>query len=351
MNIDRESNKSSNIAFHASDLAVREVAGSVSGEGWRQLMAPLFETNKADIPNSPALEGGLSVSIIGDSVIGVSWFSAQHHVRDQRRVVASGLDQYIVQFFLKGGVRVACGAGEMDVEIGDLLILDLKKVASIFAPAGGRAVWMILPHALLYEESSGRNLHGTIVRSSLPLVSLLRQTLLSLHRNASFVSSDEGRGGEAAAISLLIGAIAPSRLSPILAAPALSVVLRRYVIAYIDEFLLDPQLGVEYLVARFKVSRAHLYRAFAQDGGVIAMIRDRRLDAAYRELTMGRGDSSGVVTQVAHKYLFSSSNQFLRAFRARFSCSPSSALHSGGRYHLRNSAEGIFGHFSDLLKS
>ena len=64
--------------------------------------------------------------------------------------------------------------------------------------------------------------------------------------------------------------------------------------------------------------------AFANDGGVAKVLRDIRLDAAYRELT-GAVRPLRSITEIAYSLGFSSGNQLLRSFRARFGVTPSEA--------------------------
>ena len=61
---------------------------------------------------------------------------------------------------------------------------------------------------------------------------------------------------------------------------------------------------------------------FADEGGVATVIRERRLDAAYRRIA-GSSGAPGSMTSIAYAIGFSSGSQFLRAFRARFGVTPS----------------------------
>ncbi|MDO8978200.1 MAG: helix-turn-helix transcriptional regulator, partial [Afipia sp.] len=88
------------------------------------------------------------------------------------------------------------------------------------------------------------------------------------------------------------------------------------------------ELGPAMLMSRFRVSRAQHYRMFAADGGVATLVRERRLEAAYREI-MRPDSASRSITEIAHDLGFSSSGQFLRAFRARFAMTPSEARETG----------------------
>ncbi|MRX37232.1 AraC family transcriptional regulator [Aminobacter sp. MDW-2] len=100
------------------------------------------------------------------------------------------------------------------------------------------------------------------------------------------------------------------------------------VLQFIDANLHRPDLDLALLMQQFRVSRAHLCRMFAGDGGVRAVIRDRRLNAAYRQLLSHQG-KTGSITSIAHRLGFSSSNQFLRAFREQFGVTPSEVRHEG----------------------
>lgn len=337
--------------FPTVDFSTRSVDESLRSDVWRRLTAPFFEVTVADTQQHAVFEGGITAHVLGRSLVGAAWFNAQRRERNQQLVLSTSLDQYLVQLFLEGAGSVFCVEREVHVQVGDILVLDLAKTSSHFAPRGGNTIWMVVPHTVLDRETRGCNLHGVVVRSSDPLASLLCEILTGLHRHGNFTNTDDACAVEDAAISLLAGAIIRNRGYLALSAPALSIVLRRHILTYVDEHLTSPQLGVEYLVTHFNVSRAHLYRIFSEDGGVAAMIRDRRLDAAYRDLTRGGGHPAGVITEVAHKYLFSSSNHFLRAFRVRFSCSPSDAVHMGAGVQVENSANGIFGYLSDVVAS
>jgi AraC-like DNA-binding protein len=94
----------------------------------------------------------------------------------------------------------------------------------------------------------------------------------------------------------------------------LAQVPRRLVLEFIDSNLTEPKLGPALLMSRFRVSCADLYRMFAADGGVATPVRERRLEAAYRELMRSDRPSRSIVG-IAYDLGFSSSGQFLRAFR------------------------------------
>ncbi|TFL12923.1 helix-turn-helix domain-containing protein [Pusillimonas noertemannii] len=109
---------------------------------------------------------------------------------------------------------------------------------------------------------------------------------------------------------------------------SLEAALRQRVVAFIEQNIHRPELSPRSISRRFNVSRSHLYRAFASDGGVAKFLRDKRLDAAARELTRAHSPAISIA-ELAHRLGFSSGNQFLRAFRNRFGITPSQAREQG----------------------
>lgn len=98
--------------------------------------------------------------------------------------------------------------------------------------------------------------------------------------------------------------------------------------SYIDRRLSEPDLGTEKLCREFGVSRASVYRAFADTGGVARYITNRRLDRAYYQL-LSAPPSRGAVKEIGSRWGFVETGHFSRLFSRRFGVSPSVALSAG----------------------
>lgn len=109
--------------------------------------------------------------------------------------------------------------------------------------------------------------------------------------------------------------------------------LRTFIVRHLD----DPELSPEQICQTLGLSRAALYRAFRQDGGVMRFISDRRLDRCFADL-MGTPASRGAVRRVAERWGFHHPGNFHRSFRDRFGLSPSDCLEPG--HQRAPSAEG-----------
>ncbi|AHZ80866.1 AraC family transcriptional regulator [Brucella canis] len=104
--------------------------------------------------------------------------------------------------------------------------------------------------------------------------------------------------------------------------------MRHRIITYIDENLTNPLLGPHSIMQHFHLSRSHLYRAFEPDGGVAKVIRDKRLDLAYRILIDRKGKPTSL-KEIAYCCGFNDRTQFTKAFKARFELSPKEARETG----------------------
>jgi AraC-like DNA-binding protein len=332
-------------AMPAVAFSTRALDDESKSEVWRWLIAPLFDARPLASQERP-LEGELIARSLGASLICAWSFSAQTYARDRRLVLSSGLDQYVVQLFVAGTAHTECAGALLEVQAGDILIVDLSRTFHGTAPAGVQIIAMILPRAGLDTLTGRRTLHGMVIRSANPFGRLLRNLLAGLHRHGPFAQTEtEASTVEEAAVALLAGAVVRHAEPAFAAASAFAHVLRQRILAYVDARLDDPQLNLAHLMARFNVSRAHIYRIFADDGGIAAMIRDRRLDAAYRDLVEDGTGPPRSITEIAHKYSFSNSSYFLRAFRGRFSCTPSEARQMGFALRMDNTTRGILTHF------
>ncbi len=100
--------------------------------------------------------------------------------------------------------------------------------------------------------------------------------------------------------------------------------MRKSILAYIDDNLFNPLLGPNLIVQNLRVSRSRLYRTFDTEGGIATIIREKRLDNAYRILV---GERSRHVSfkEIAYRCGFHDGAQFTGAFKTRFGMSPKEA--------------------------
>lgn len=95
--------------------------------------------------------------------------------------------------------------------------------------------------------------------------------------------------------------------------------------SYIQRHLSDPELNPARLGRRLNMSRATVYRVFAEEGGVARYIDGLRLDRCFGAL-LHAPRRRGAVRRIAEAWGFHDAAVFNRKFRRRFGMAPSDAL-------------------------
>ncbi|WEK57444.1 MAG: helix-turn-helix transcriptional regulator [Candidatus Brevundimonas phytovorans] len=236
-----------------------------------------------------------------------------------RRSDVDGLNLSVHQAAVVGdadgrSVRAAPGAVQLrDLSLPGNSRLERVDVIALIAPRAA------VPACLL-----GRQAHGAVIAPDAPGARLLTAHLTSLDALAATLTDDEV---EAAIQALLLVAarmtgfavtLAPSEVT------ALQRSVRRQAKGFIETRLTagDAAITSDAVAKAAGVSRASLYRAFDEDGGVTRYIQDRRLHHARRALRQRSGPAP-TIADIAYAYGFASASHFSRQFRARFGYSPS----------------------------
>ena len=233
----------------------------------------------------------------------------------------SEVDHYVLQLLTAESLQGDVAGGAVRADVGDICIVDPTQVSS--SPVEAMSIAMSRP---ALEKAAGvRHLHGVVLRANAAMTPVIASLLCALCSLVAPLPEMQAMAAQDAIITLLSAALRDHPASEIaIDASVLGVGLRQRIVEFITRNVQLLGLSPDFLCHHFKVSRAHLYRAFANDGGVAKVLRNIRLDAAYRELTQP-ARSSRSITEIAYSLGFSSGNQLLRTFRGRFGMTPSEA--------------------------
>lgn len=294
-------------------------------EAWHEITRPFFDTTLRNGSVEVTLEGSLKSQPVGTLLIGPTTFNGQQYRRDRRSIVQSGFDHYLLQLFLVGTLESDCDGRAISAGPGDICVFDLAR-PFVSGVSPGSTISVMLPRERVDKVGGGRSLHGVVLQAGAAVTRLLADFIISLSDMAAGMDGEDVLAVEESALNLLAAGIAQRRFDKMLDDPGLARALRRRMLEFIDAHIFEQKLGPALLMERFRISRAHLYRMFAAEGGITKVVRERRLDASYRELVRTTGVVHSI-TEIAFNLGFSSSGQFSRAFRARFSKSPSEVRH------------------------
>lgn len=323
------------------------VDDKIRDDFWRDVLKPVFDVSNPDTENRHGFNGTIRSRPFGEILIGTTTFNGQHYQRTSKIITQGGLDQYVVQVILAGGLRGNFNGIDVSVELGDILILDLTQTISSHVDAGAR-ITVVIPRSDLEKVVGWRNLHGVVLRSGAPMTRLLFDYFRSLEAVAAELPPHEAITAQDSMISLLAAGITGT-LDRFAESTYVNITMRKSILRYIDENLTNPILGPHSIVKHFRISRSHLYRAFEVDGGVAKVIRDRRLDIAYH-LILDRKVKPLSLKEIAYRCGFHDGTQFTKAFKSRFGHPPKETLDISGSLLLHDSgAFNFHNHFSERV--
>lgn len=315
--------KGNNMIIRESFNSTNLVEKYIRNDFWREIALPYGEIILPRENKNYELSGSLKTILIDENLmIASSNFNSQHFRRTQSCINTYESEFYILQFIIKGEIHGNFDSKNVSTQIGDLCIIDMTKRFEGQTQSGSR-LSIYLPKKQLDQAIKNNNIHGVILKSYHPVVILLKSLLMGLIKmqKIQWIPFDTNAVNEAI-ISLLSSNLS-SNLDDIPKNLYLSnMTIRERALRFIDSYILSPELSPELIQKNLRISRAHLYRAFLPDEGISKIIRNKRLDLAFKDLIKNTKQSYSI-TQIAFKYGFSSHSQFFRAFRDRFLMTPS----------------------------
>lgn len=304
-------------------ISTDAVEPALRNEYWREVTRPFCETAPMADEKGATLEGTMRIRTVAGLTLGSTAFNAQRYKRDRWTIARSPIDHYLVHVLVAGSIRGDFAGRDAVAAPGGICIIDLSRPYACEVDAGVRLATTV-PRASIDKLLGARDLHGFALDPLLPITRLLVDYLQGLHAVSADLSASEDVAVQDALMTLLSAGLAgagPAQDEP---QSVLGRALRARTLAFIDRHLADPTLGPELLMQRFSVSRAHLYRAFADLGGIAHVIKSKRLDAAYAALVDPRNAAQPPV-RIAADLGFSDTGKFRKAFIARFGMTPDEA--------------------------
>ena len=305
------------------DVVPHDVFASTDYQEWRDAMSQLYLPTldaAADEPFRAEVNGFL----LGAGTLGRCASVQQAFSRSRTQIGRDGVDNYMIQIFLKGRCHARTARGDVILDAGDICIFDnaepLDTVNEEFD-----LMALAVPRdrlAPLLREPDG--LHYRRVRRDTPLARLFRTHVLDVYRMAPAIRAEDGPQVFSALVHFLAAVINNGRELSDEQTSLLQQSVLQEVRRHIDANLESESLTVEDIAARFGISRTRLYRHFEPYGGVAAFVRQRRLAAAYHKLTDPHAlpfNNNAIAASVG----FQSESAFIRAFRRRYGMTPGEA--------------------------
>ncbi|TKI07648.1 helix-turn-helix domain-containing protein [Martelella alba] len=237
-------------------------------------------------------------------------------------------DHFILMIMLEGGMAGSVGRSSVEIEAGDIILLDLLQPIKLQFKAGKHSryinvLYVVFPRTLLVELDNSSQLHGKIIRQKEFLSRLIASNVTALMSHSASLPNSEINKTARPVIDFIISAIRASYapLQPLVMDVRLHLITR--ICDFIQENLRLPALAPELICQKFGLSRSSLYRLFEPFGGIVAHIRKKRIVAATRML-LNPHYRAWKIAEIAYYWQFEPST-FNRLFLAAYDITPNQA--------------------------
>jgi AraC-like DNA-binding protein len=298
------------------------VDSHIRNDYWREVSLPYAEILSPSDMSRHAVIGSLQSTswFDGQLMVVKTKFNSQHYKRSENLIKQCEFDFFTLQLITQGTMQGHFGSRNVNAQVGDICIVDMAKTFEHQASDGSR-IYLTIPRKALAKIFKNQDLHGLVLKAGHPITGMLSNFIVAFSNINKPLEIHDVNAINEATISLLASIIDNSLKESPETILLLNSTIYDRALEFIDAHILSPELSPELVQSALRISRAHLYRAFAYHGGIAKVIRDKRLDLAYQELISIQ--SSKQITQLAYDCGFSSGDQFLKAFRKKFSITPS----------------------------
>ncbi len=286
---------------------------------WRRGISPYFESVPLADPRRPPQLPEIHMVNAGGFLFFDTKFSRQRFIRDAAWLRRNDDSDHVgLQMFLRGSNQVANGGRDYLMSPGALVAVNLGYEVEADC-TDAEVLSIILPRDSVAEHLPVLlDARGVLFAADSMAGRIFRDFLVSLRRNLPTASQADVAVLTDTVLGVLSSLVGQGDPEAVEARRGVLIAMQRY----IDDNLGNPGLGVDGLCARFRMSRATLYRVFKDVGGVHDYIQRRRLMACFRALTAGQNMQRGIF-DLALDCGFTSPSHLSTLFRRHFGMSPS----------------------------
>lgn len=306
---------------------------------WRESVGLIYDVAIGTSAPDRHFSARVESVMIGDIVLNRCRSNSQTFARPAARCASDGLDHYMIQLFLRGSVDMKRGSKSVRAGKSALVALDLADILDSCNTDFDLLNLFIPRQCLSGRLTEPDSMHGLTVDTENGGGRLLADYIVSLYKTGASLSGPDEMTASSVVIDLVAGAFNGasqiSRHTPEKSDHALVLKARRIMSAK----LTDRNLTPVQLAGQLNVSRARLYRAFRDYGGVNETLRDMRLQRCLADLSSASCRHLQVA-EIAYRWGFQDPSHFARAFRNRYGVTASDARHAAGTQSFSPAAAG-----------
>ncbi|MDH6267464.1 AraC-like DNA-binding protein [Rhizobium sp. SG_E_25_P2] len=299
----------------------RKLPAGPAWDLWHDQISVIFDSR----PHKRIEEGffaSVDAWLVGEVGIGHIHGGGQRFDRSRKKIAKDAMDGYVLQFYLQGQSEGRVSG--QTAKPGDLYLIDMAQALAT-TTTDHEQISFALPRRMLAPFlKMPDNCHELVIPGQQPLVTLLRDAMVSYTRNLDRMRADDAEAALKPLVDLTAVAI-NSELSEE-KAEAVNLMLTASIRRHIEANLLDPDLSAETVAGSFGLSRRSLYRLFERFGGFQSYVHERRLRRAWEALRAA--DQRHLpISAIADSHGFANPENFTRAFRRLFGMTPREVRH------------------------
>ncbi|WP_139798381.1 helix-turn-helix domain-containing protein [Fulvimarina manganoxydans] len=303
-------------------FSVRDVSPKERFGAWKESISCIFDVETEREARRRDFDAQVEASLLGDLMLARTTSLGQSWTRSASTIARDGMDHYMIQLFVEGGMEADHRHGNASIGDRSLVVFDLSQEV-ISQTSDFTNLSLIIPRqALARSLNRPDDQHMRSLRGDDPLVGLLFQHMLSLEKMRGAISIPQAQEISTATVALtaacLNGSASDDAGDQEGFETARIIGVKRLIEANLDDF----DLNAARIAHMAGLSRTKLYSLFEPLGGVTAYLRERRLRRALSSLTAPRNRYKAI-SEIAATCGFANESAFSRAFRQRFDCSPS----------------------------
>lgn len=307
-----------------STFSTHNLASNKAYEAFRESIGVLFNVTHPSARGSD-FSARLDSYLLGEVLLVDCMTKGQRFERTKQMIARDGMDHYLVQLFNHGHTRRTYGETDSIGRPNNIIIIDTSKPWEA-KNSDFHNTTLVIPRRLMEQQLVHENdHHGRVIDVKNPFGTLLINYLSNLRQSIEHMSLQDAADATKIGIHLLSSALnRASNDGPNLANPICTQTFKNNIKRFIELNIADPNLSVDDIAARFRISRTHLYRLFDGDHGLANYIRTRRMNLALKKLITSVAQEKSIA-QIAASVGYQNASAFTRAFRQHFLMSPNEA--------------------------
>lgn len=288
---------------------------------WRESISCIFDVEADADLRREDFAATVDAHMFGTVMLAQTSTLRQAWARRATTIARDGMDHYMIQLFLEGGMEAEHRHGTATMKQNGLIVFDLSQEMESRTDSMTNLSLIVSREMLGPLLGAPDEQHMRTLDTREPLVALLAQHMLGLRHMGPRITAAQGVELGPATAALAAACLNGTPRDTPGAQLVLDLAHMTRIKREIERRLDDPELSVETIARLVGASRSKLYAMFEPLGGVGTYVRERRLRRALLALVDERQDHRPIY-DIALDCGFTSESAFSRSFRRRFGSAP-----------------------------